>query len=57
MVIIMTAACLTQIDSATMVAATGLTGKMSAQAATKVTASSILTLMRMANGSLYQNLL
>ena len=51
MVVIMTTAYLTQIDSATMAAATGLTGKMSAQATTMATASSIRTLMRMVNGS------
>ena len=51
MVAIMTTAYLTQTDSATMAAATGLTGKMSAQATTEVTDSSIRTLMKMESGN------
>ena len=51
MVVILTTAYLTHIDSATMAAATGWTGKMSVQVTTMVTASSIRTTMRMESGS------
>ena len=50
-VVITTAAYLIQTDFATTAAATGWTGKMSVQAATKVTDLSIRITMRMENGS------
>ena len=54
MVVTLTAAYSTQTDSAAMVAATGWTGKTSAQADITVMASSILTLTRMENGNDYR---
>ena len=51
MVVIMTAAYLTQTDSATAVAATGWTGKMSAQVVTKVTDLNIRIMMKMESGN------
>ncbi len=51
MVMIMTAAYLIQTDFATMAAATGWTGKMSAQAVTKVTDLNIRITMRMESGN------
>ena len=51
MVMIITAVYLTQTDSATMAAATGWTGKMSAQEGTMVTDLSIRIMMRMESGN------
>ena len=50
-VVIGTAVCLIRTGSATMAVATGWTGKMSAQAVTKVTDLSIRIMMRMESGS------